>query len=110
MTDKNYIGLAVTPHDPAICILNTEGEIVFAQACERYLQNKRAWHSPADDVLFVKKLLKEHCDLSKQLVISLSWEKKYLKNKHPANFINRFIIKKLLGPGIFGGKKSVFGT
>ncbi|OGV27742.1 MAG: hypothetical protein A3F18_00700 [Legionellales bacterium RIFCSPHIGHO2_12_FULL_37_14] len=110
MTDKNYIGLAVTPHDPAICILNTEGEIVFAQAAERYLQNKRAWHSPADDVLFVKKLIKEYCDPTKQLVLSLSWDKKYLKNRHFTNLLNRWVIEKLLGSGWLGGKKSTFAA
>lgn len=110
MSDKNYIGLAVTPHDPAICILNSQGTVVFAQAAERYLQNKRAWHSPADDVFFVKKLIKEYCDPAKQLVLSLSWEKKSLKTNHVTNFFNRLIIEKLLGAGWLGGKKSALAA
>ncbi len=91
---KNYIGLAITPHDPAICILNSQGEIVFAQASERYLQNKRAWHSPADDIFFVKKLIEEHCDLTLELVIACSWEKKYLKkNQNLIRLFNREGVK-----------------
>lgn len=100
MKNKHYIGLAVTPHDPALCILNPAGEIVFAQAAERYLQNKRAWHSPADDVLFVKRLLKTYCDSADQLVLSLSWEKKYLKKtRHVTNGFNRYVINTLLNLG-----------
>jgi carbamoyltransferase len=90
VSKKNYIGLSITPHDPAICILSPEGEILFAQASERYLQNKRAWHSPADDLFFVRKLIETYCDPKNELVISLSWEKKYLKkNQNFMRFIDR---------------------
>lgn len=99
---KIYIGLAITPHDPALCILNSQGEIVFAQAAERYLQNKRAWHSPADDIFFVKALIEEYCDSQSELVIACSWEKKFLKKtqnlmrflSHP--MINNLLFQKIL--------------
>lgn len=99
---KNYIGLAITTHDPAICILNSEGEIVFAQASERYLQNKRAWHSPADDLFFVKKLIQEYCDPENELIIALSWEKKFIKKvRRFVNFSHfnliHILYEKILG-------------
>jgi carbamoyltransferase len=39
---KFYIGLGNTFHDPALAIVNSAGEVLFAEASERYLQNKRA--------------------------------------------------------------------
>ena len=39
---KNYIGIACTGHDASISIVNANGEILYAEAAERYLQNKRA--------------------------------------------------------------------
>ncbi|MGA1474507.1 MAG: hypothetical protein ACO4AI_04930 [Prochlorothrix sp.] len=38
---RTYIGLACTNHDPALAIVNSQGEITFAEAAERYLQTKR---------------------------------------------------------------------
>lgn len=85
---KNYIGLATTPHDPAIAIVNSSGRLVFAEAAERYLQNKRAWCSPPDDFLRVNKLIQEYCNSGEDLVIAASWRKSFFKKL-------RFII---LGP------------
>ena len=41
---SNYIGLACTPHNPALAIVNSEGHVVFAEGTERALQDKMAWH------------------------------------------------------------------
>lgn len=76
---KNYIGLATSPHDPAIAIVNEQGQIVFAEAAERYLQNKRAWCSPPDDFLRIERLLKQHCTPGSDLVIGVGWRKKFFK-------------------------------
>ncbi len=107
-TKKNYIGLSVTPHDPALCILNPDGSVVFAQASERYLQNKRAWHSPADDLFFVRKLIEEHCDPSNELVISLSWGKRYLKiNQNVIRLLKNTLVHSLITKTILGKKPIV---
>jgi carbamoyltransferase len=45
---KYYIGLSITYHDPALAIINDQGEVLFAEATERYLQNKRALNCPAE--------------------------------------------------------------
>lgn len=73
-----YIGLANSPHDPAIAIVNNEGEILFAEGSERLLQNKRAWCSPADDLFRIKSLLKEHAQDAERLVIAKTWESNYI--------------------------------
>lgn len=73
-----YIGLANSPHDPAIAIVNNEGEILFAEASERLLQNKRAWCSPADDLFRIKTLLEEHAQDAERLVIAKTWESEYV--------------------------------
>ena len=41
-TKRNYVGIACTGHDNAIAIVDSSGEIRFAEAAERYLQVKRA--------------------------------------------------------------------
>lgn len=56
MTKRNYIGLGTSPHDPAIAIVNHEGQLAFAEDTERYLQNKRAWGSPPDDFIRIREL------------------------------------------------------
>src|SRR3990167_3891492 len=70
---KNYIGLACSQHDPAIAIVNSEGKVVFAESTERYLQNKRAWNTFADDLILTEKLLKKYTDPNADLVITTTW-------------------------------------
>jgi carbamoyltransferase len=76
---KNYVGLAVTPHDPAVAIINSKGKLVFAEASERYLQNKRAWCTAPDDFLRIQKLMKDYCDPNCDLVVAISWRRSHLK-------------------------------
>ncbi len=73
---KNYIGLACSQHDPAIAIVNAEGEVIFAESSERYLQNKRAWNTYADDLIYIEKLLKKYTDENADLVVSTTWSEK----------------------------------
>jgi len=73
MKKSNYIGLACTGHDNALAIVNSKGDLVFAEAAERYLQNKRAMNSPPDDLLRVGKLIAEYCESDCDIVIAKSW-------------------------------------
>ena len=68
-----YLGLATTPHDPAIAIVDGGGEVLFAEGAERHLQNKRAWASPADDLMRMDGLLREYCARADRLVVCTSW-------------------------------------
>lgn len=70
---KNYIGLSCTGHDNAMAIVNEHGEVVFAEATERYLQNKRAVNTPPDDAFRTDKLIAEYCHADAELVIAKTW-------------------------------------
>lgn len=76
---RNYIGLGTSPHDPSIAIVDSQGQLVFAEDSERYLQNKRAWCSPPDDFMRIGKLLTEYCDPDAEFVIVGSWRAKFYK-------------------------------
>ena len=73
---KYYFGLSCTGHDNAIAIVDENGQIIFAEAAERYLQNKRAWGSPPDDFIRVKNLLDEYCEPGAEIILARSWTEK----------------------------------
>jgi carbamoyltransferase len=73
---KNYVGIACSQHDPAIAIVNSEGEVVYAESTERHLQNKRTWNTFADDLIHVEYLLKKYTDKDADLVIAKTWSGK----------------------------------
>ena len=70
---KNYIGLACTMHDPAIAIVDSKGEVRFAEATERYMQNKRAFGCPPDDINRVNRLIEKYCEPSAEIVVAKTW-------------------------------------
>ena len=73
---KNYVGIACSQHDPAIAIVNSEGEVVYAESTERHLQNKRTWNTFADDLIHVEYLLNKYTDKDADLVIAKTWSGK----------------------------------
>lgn len=73
---KYYIGLSVTYHDPALAIVDEQGEVLFAEATERYMQNKRALNCAADPLLASKALLQQYCPNPEQIVIAINWRKR----------------------------------
>ncbi|MCI5125045.1 MAG: hypothetical protein D3925_11355 [Candidatus Electrothrix sp. AR5] len=70
---RNYIGIACTGHDGAISIVNAKGEIIFAEAAERYLQNKRAILSPPIDIVRIHEVINKYCDPDAKIIIAKSW-------------------------------------
>jgi carbamoyltransferase len=74
---KNYIGLATSCHDPAVAILNQNGELLFAEATERFLQNKRAWNCAPDQPTYIAELINQYCDPDADLVVAKSWSRSY---------------------------------
>jgi carbamoyltransferase len=71
-----YIGLASTCHDPAIAILDADGQVLFAEALERYLQHKRAWDAMPDNMLYITELIKRYCDPSGKFIVATSWSRR----------------------------------
>ncbi|MCX8131445.1 MAG: hypothetical protein N3I35_15300 [Clostridia bacterium] len=71
---RNYIGLATSFRDPSITIVNSKGEVVFAEASERYVQYKRAAQmSPDQFGYYLYHLLKTHTEAGAELVVAHSW-------------------------------------
>jgi carbamoyltransferase len=76
---KYYVGLGTTYHDPAIAVVNSEGSVLFAEASERPLQQKRAFSSAADLREVVRRILKDHCDPGSDFVVVKPWSRKMQK-------------------------------
>jgi len=70
---RYYIGLGTTFHDSALAIIGPDGEVLFAEATERYLQYKRALNCEADNFVRVPQLLREYCDLDAEYVFATTW-------------------------------------
>jgi len=52
---------------------------LFAEATERYLQNKRAWNTLPDGIGQSQSLLERYCGDCEKVVISYSWSKSYAR-------------------------------
>jgi carbamoyltransferase len=74
-----YIGIATTFHDPAIAIVDQTGKILFAEATERPLQDKRAVDQRADSFAQMPALLRRYCDPEAELVIATTWSRLFSK-------------------------------
>ena len=74
---RNYVGLSSTCHDPSLAIIDSEGELVFAESLERRLQNKRAWSLPADYAPVIGKVIEKYCDLDSEFVVATSWSRRF---------------------------------
>jgi carbamoyltransferase len=70
---RNYLGLASSFHDSALAIVNSRGEIVFAEATERYVQTKRAIHVPPDMFMRTGRIIEDYCEIDAELIPSFSW-------------------------------------
>lgn len=75
MTKRYYVGLGVTYHDPALAILDENGEVRFAEATERYLQYKRALNCEPDNLYQLPALLMTHCAGASRLTLAFNWRK-----------------------------------
>jgi carbamoyltransferase len=71
--NRYYIGLSATIHDPAIAIVDPSGELIFAEASERYLQCKRAYNCTPDDMIRVPRLVAKYCAPDAELVGAITW-------------------------------------
>jgi carbamoyltransferase len=75
-----YVGLASSFHDPALAIVDPRGEVVFAEAAERALQDKRAFNAPPDALLRTPELIARYVEPGAELVAAVSWSEPVLRN------------------------------
>jgi carbamoyltransferase len=95
-----YVGLATTFHEPALAIVNSDGELLFAEATERFLQNKRAIASPADNLLLVPKLLEEYCAADADYVVATTWSAGHFRLMKLASALGFFRFDKVRDAGL----------
>ncbi len=68
-----FIGLSITYHDPGLAIVNENGNIVFAEATERFLQYKRGINCEPDSLNRISSLLKQYCGDDANFVVATNW-------------------------------------
>ncbi|RZJ45954.1 MAG: carbamoyl transferase [Brevundimonas sp.] len=70
-----YLGLSTSGHDPALAIVDETGGIRFAEATERFIQDKRAWGAAPDHVGHLESALAAvgFDAAADELVVSTSW-------------------------------------
>jgi carbamoyltransferase len=73
--NRYYVGLATSFHDPAVAVVDPYGEVVFAEASERYLQDKRALGCAADVRETVRRIINDYCDPGAEYVIAKPWSR-----------------------------------
>jgi carbamoyltransferase len=88
--------LSATFHDPSIAIVSPEGEILFAEAIERPLQDKRALNCPPDGVLRVADLVEEYCDPDAELIAAVSFSERHSRVQDIVSLIE-FGLRSTLG-------------
>ncbi|MBI3521147.1 MAG: carbamoyltransferase [Bacteroidetes bacterium] len=102
---KYYIGIASGFHDAAIALVNNEGEIVFAEASERFTQNKRSLTSVADNYFFVEKIVNKYSFSDYEIAINWKLFDSLFKSLSAASIIftiRRYKkISKLISSGLF---------
>lgn len=110
---KNYIGLATTFHEPAIAILSEDGDILFAEGCERFLQDKLAIGCAPDHVFRITELIDTYCDPEGEFIVGSSWSRKMhllLRGGFAIGLINRERILSPKGDGLSRFQLSKFLT
>ncbi|MEM7303235.1 MAG: carbamoyltransferase C-terminal domain-containing protein [Pseudomonadota bacterium] len=77
MKKRTYIGVSTTFHDPAVAVLNDQGDVLFAEAAERYLQYKRAPFCEPAPLLYLPEILKDHVGPGHEIVVATSWGEQF---------------------------------
>jgi carbamoyltransferase len=70
---RYYIGLASTFHDPALAIVAPDGDVLFAEATERFLQYKRAPNCEPDLAPRMASLIRRWIPEGAEIVVATSW-------------------------------------
>ncbi len=88
---KNYIGIACTLHDPAIAVVDSSGNVVFAEAGERHLQTKRAFGCVVDDPSFSDRVLEKFVEPDADIVVAKTWSRASLRAARMGNCLRAAI-------------------
>ncbi|SMF94933.1 carbamoyltransferase [Methylomagnum ishizawai] len=92
-----YLGLCNTYHDPALAIVDAEGNVLYAEATERYLQYKRALNHAPDDLHLLPALLREYCPDARRFVVAGNWRSRRPLYERLAQYLGWLTPKGILG-------------
>jgi carbamoyltransferase len=72
---RYHLGLSTSGHDPALALVDEAGVVRFAEATERFIQDKRAWGAAPDHVGHLESALSAvGFDVATdELIVSTSW-------------------------------------
>lgn len=72
-----HLGLSTSGHDPALALVDQTGRVRFAEATERFLQDKRAWGAAPDHFAHLGSALSAvgFDPVEDELVVSSSWSR-----------------------------------
>jgi carbamoyltransferase len=68
-----YVGIACSPHDPAIAVVDDNGELVYAQSYERSVQSKRAWYTSPMSKEVLRRAIVPHLGANTRIVVASTW-------------------------------------
>jgi len=70
-----HLGLSTSGHDPALALVDDAGRVCFAEATERFIQDKRAWGAAPDHVGHLESALAAigFDPARDELIVSTSW-------------------------------------
>ncbi|MCX8049009.1 MAG: nodulation protein nolNO [Methylohalobius sp.] len=99
MSERIYLGLCTTYHDPALAIVDQDGAVVFAEATERSLQVKRGLNCPPDPLPHVTSWLRRYCDPDAQWVIASNWSRRRPWYEYTSRWLGYFSPQGLIAKG-----------
>ncbi|WP_022948916.1 carbamoyltransferase family protein [Methylohalobius crimeensis] len=99
MSQRIYIGLSTTYHDPAIAVVDETGRVLFAEAAERCLQYKRGLNVPPDPLPHVTDWLERYCDHADTWVIASNWSRKRPWYEYASRWLGYFLPQGLVANG-----------
>jgi carbamoyltransferase len=89
-----YLGFSCSQHDPSIAVVDDQGAVVFAQANERGLKNKRGWHAPPDAFGLIEPILQRHVG-DAPVDANLTWSRTALASAPFLARLSRYAIAAL---------------
>jgi carbamoyltransferase len=90
----SYLGFSCSQHDPSIAVVDEQGVVVFAQANERGLKNKRGWHAPPDAFGLIEPILDRYVG-DAPIDANLTWSRTALASAPFLARLSRYAIAAL---------------
>ncbi len=95
-----YLGLSITYHDSAFSILDDQGQVLFAEASERYLQSKRALNAEPVALNRIQPLLQRFCPDANHFILATNWNQQRPWYEKTVSALGCLNAKGLLKTGI----------